>query len=157
MPPSLRMLSLTCASTPVISVSSELKTRSRGSSTLKSSAHSREAPKVPLITARKKDDRSHQSAVMMEQITSPAEPTEKRRDRKAVQRRQAMRAMVPMGRLSNMKVPKMSPKMPKVQMSETAERSRQAKDKTDSEADKIEGFHGHWVRRFTGLPAPAGL
>src|SRR5277367_1091457 len=58
-----------------------------------------------------------------------------------------------MGRMANMKVPEMS----KVQMPETTQRSRQAKDKTDSEADKIEGFHGYWLRRFTGLPAPAGL
>ena len=64
-----------------------------------------------------------------------------------------MRAMMPMGRMANMKAPEVS----EMQMAETTQRSRQAKDKTDSEADKIEGFHGHWLRRFTGLPAPAGL
>jgi hypothetical protein len=64
----------------------------------------------------------------------------------------AVRACALMGqpRVTDVKVPQMK-------MREAAKKEGHAKDKTDAEADEVEGFHSHWVRRFVRLFAVTGL
>jgi len=116
---------------------------------------------------QEQDQRCDKDTVAMQEVAGSAKPAEERGEGEAIEggealgtagmraaamRTCAMRACAVVGepRVADMKVPQMK-------VREAAKKEGHTEDETDAEADEVEGFHSHWVRRFVRLFAVTGL
>src|SRR5262249_12150672 len=96
---------------------------------------------------KKKNERRGEDAGVVQQIACSAEPAEEGCAGESVDGGETvMRGAVSadVGVMSEMDVAEVA----EMQMAEASDNSKDAEDKTNDEADEIEGVHDHWVPRF---------